>query len=526
MKKITRILCMVAAIICIIGNASLAFAETKLENIKDDETANKLWENYPITALSLTTLHKHKDNATFFWDVFKLNGSESAITLSTSKPKNFSIIFTGDGTPSTMSWLLNSDIKTDANNLLGEGGEYLPQEQGLQNIVTIEEVIDLKNVKLSEDRSQITGEFSYYGQFYRLGKNMINQTNGKYDSLEPYPKFTIHTNGVVKADIYYDDGNWNIGFNCLPYNNQCIVEENGKKWVYPMWQYGGDTEKRPIGSTELSLRFYMFASELVFSDTPFPPENSGAVSPIKVAAAAVLSVGAATTGSVALSTFSGSDSEQCADNEGNDTETSEQNTDDNPEQDAESHDDSAEYSILINDGATLPDLCNTKGASVQIPIYIENGDNLGWHYIITAICPNAIKAVTGMAISPDGSNSAYAAISITGKEFKEDSLPVYCTIIAFADSDGHKVQTHDNFELALYNQGLHAEAKDSHKGFNADNLKVTYIHESKVKGIADKIELKKDEFTAKVIEETQFEIKVDISAKEKKLGNCVITIKK
>lgn len=552
-----RLLCITMLLFWSLANISLVFADAVYnysEHTRDD--FDNMIDNDPIKKLQLTG----GDYSIIGNDI----NQDSTITLDTFEGKNFSIINTNEKiNPMIMGIGKNETGVYNSITFFNRDGTHY-------NLQVLKEEIIFENVKLTSDES-MTGNFNFNGEY------LIKYSDGLEDE-----KLNVSISGVLGYYSYgsssytNDENRVLIFFNCIANDNEGTFEINGDTQLKKVLTYDDDiadniydqitldvslqiasaefgvideliieneevqeeeviveneVNETPIDNkineipTNNEVKEIPVENEIVKEDININNDSFKVETPQKVAAAVVVSIALATTGSAALTSASGSAMNNFVQLEEQNDKIQKQSG--NVEEENNKRiENNTEYSFIINNGESMPELCNTKEAVINIPIYIENGEDLIWNFNFIPICPNGLNVVAGSVINPDGNNSTNLSISITGKQFVENSLQIFCNIVAHTGIDDNKIQIHDAFELTIYNIGLHANIIDPSKKILKDNLNVNYVRESKIKGIAEVIKLKICEFDIEIVEENEEQFKLIISAAENKDGICYLIVKK
>lgn len=547
MKYLKRLLCIILSLFCFGANISIAFAN----EIYDSSTQSiddfyNLKDDYPLIKIQVSG----DGNILVGNDI----NPDSTLTLDTTKYLNFSVV-------------TNTDVKkwSMLNAILIENGDayisplYNNKDGTTYYLDIVKEEINFENMKFVNNY-EMEGKFNFNGEY------LAQEIDG---SSSKQLKVTI--NGTVKSYDFMkgEDNKLFLYLDLKAENNQGVFEINEESQLKTITSYWNNDEFIDDQYT-LDVEFYILNAEFgnvqnevepIPNTTEPEPSNTDlkdidqsntdsndilneevtalnekeeinkepedtfkTESPGKVAAAVVVSIALATTGSAALTSASGSAMNNFVQLEEQNDEIQKQSG--NGEEENKNIENNTEYSFIINSGEPLPELCNSKGAVINIPIYIENGEDLIWNFNFIPICQNGLYAAAGAVINPDVNNSTNLSLSITGKQFVENSLQIFCNIEAYTSIDDNKVQIRDAFELTIYNIGLQANIKDPSKKISKDSLNVNYVRESKIKGIAEVIKLEIYEFNTEIVEENEEQFKLVISAENKEYGSCDLIVKK
>lgn len=509
-----RILCLIIAILIIGSNCTLAFAALIYNSSKDriydftDKDGQFHNSNF-ITRAQISSENFIYDEVMGYiiGDTYKLVGSDveedSTVTLDRASKKSFSLV------NYKYNIYKGNIFKSVADDLWDNWKSY-----GLHDAITLDDGIQyyievIKEEILFEDlifkhENSMDGKFTLTGEYSLIppngpSKNMKVNISGiieEYDFVLIQPNNDLQGLGLVNLNYYLK-----------PYDNIVTIDIDGQSIERKFLKYRHNGYlAEDVGKIGLEVHMRILKAE-------FEKEVMTAG---QITVASALSIAMATTGSVALSTISASSSEIF----GNSDDENLNNTIEKDDNDAIWH------SIIINNNEALPLLANTKGAVVDIPLYIEDGEDLIWEYIVVPFIPKGLGSIVPAIINPTGSNSTSISLSISGKKFEDNSVQAFINVFASAYSGDEKHKANTTLELALYNLGLHAAVKDKNKDITKENLNVTYIFNSKLKGIAEIIKLNNNDYEIMIIEETETAIKVNIAANNKEYGNYVLSIEK
>ena len=156
-----------------------------------------------------------------------------------------------------------------------------------------------------------------------------------------------------------------------------------------------------------------------------------------------------------------------------------------PEPQAESGD----YSILVNGGAPLMQLCATAKASVEIPVTIPGGEHLDWKWMALCIAPDAPNCAGAAVVSVLG-GVATVTLLLTREDLPKESVPVFVELSAVTDDEnGKHIVVAARMECTLHRKGVRAKLKDPAKAEKTTGYEVTYVKDANLKGIAEIITL-------------------------------------
>ncbi|MGD9569083.1 MAG: hypothetical protein AB7V48_12380 [Sedimentibacter sp.] len=507
-QMLKRFFCLTIAIICLASNVTLAYAALVYDSTK--HTREEMFEMDDKGPLI---------KARISGDGYEITGNavdaDGTIVLDNSNKASFNVINYDNGRYRMFHEV--TVYKWDNGNSYGLGQEVTLNDGKVYYSEVIKEEMNVENL-LFEDDYGTTGRFNFKGEYTLRPVDGSGATNNK---------LTVSVQGkLVDYTYMYSRGNGDNGvyllIECVADNNQAIYEINGEKQIKKFEPADHDLNNEDIGIATIEYGMQILNAEF--------DAQGGAVTPVKVTAAAAASVALATTGSVALSSVSGTSGDILdlgeAENEGaSENDNAEEENEEESEEESEESEESGKqnddtYSFIVNNGDSLPPLCNTKGATVTIPLSIEDGEVFNWNYNVIPFPVRPDIFVPG--ILSTGDNSAELSVLITGKKLEENSTSIYCYVSATAVTDEGENKAQETIEFTLYNTGLYAKVKDNSKSLTKDNLTMTYVRDSKIKGMAEIITLKDNEYDIEAIEETDSVLKVMITAVNKEFGRCAL----
>lgn len=154
----------------------------------------------------------------------------------------------------------------------------------------------------------------------------------------------------------------------------------------------------------------------------------------------------------------------------------------------------AEPSILINGGGSYPKLANTKKATAELFLSVDNSFGKTYKWSAIATVPDCLKAVTAAAVPPIG-ESSNAVLMISGTTLPKKSVPVFIDVSA-VDADGETLTAFA--ELTLYEKGLFVELSDKSRPDRPESYNVTRISDGNFDGLAEIKSLKATEYTVEL----------------------------
>lgn len=158
------------------------------------------------------------------------------------------------------------------------------------------------------------------------------------------------------------------------------------------------------------------------------------------------------------------------------------------------------------------DLVNTKGAAVDIPLSLDGGEDLDWHFIPTVICPQGLRAVVPTVAGVGGDRTL--VLGLTGAPMRVSHAELFITVVAWAmGPDGRLYKTTATTEMKLHRPGI--EARRTADGA----LEVTCYTDSNLNGIAETRRLGPEEYRTGTDPDTG---KCTVTARDPKLGSCTV----
>ncbi len=490
-RIIKRIFCTTFAMFLIISNFSLVFANFIYDS------SMQLTEDFSFSEHRSIKMAKISEIEEFNLYGAELNDIEN-IVLDRKTKKSFTALNTSNlynrmlHTVGEIKWDSIGNSYSYDQKININGVEY--------NTTLIKEEIEFTDLVLKA-KHLASGRFSYIGEY------QLRSTAKKSETA----KMIVTVEGDV-YDYYYvytdfkENKTLNFGLNLIADNNVAKIDINEKIQELPFANNANEFSTDDLG--KITIRFIA-----PIDIAEFISEQSSAT-PKKVIVAVVASIIIATTGSVALSSLSA--------NKGDSLDLGEE-TNNFEDFDEKNLNDKISHTMIINNNKTLPILCNSKGAVVNIPIHIKDGENLTWDYFVIPCAPGGLESFTTTVINPFGDNSADLLLSFTGNKLEENSMQITCKIYATAKSYDKEYKAHGIAEFTLYNLGLHAKIKNMDKNITKDNLVVTYVKDSKFKGIAEIIKIKNKEFAIEFAEKTESQTIALITANKSEYGSIVIT---
>ena len=150
--------------------------------------------------------------------------------------------------------------------------------------------------------------------------------------------------------------------------------------------------------------------------------------------------------------------------------------------------------------------------AVGIPLSLDGGEDLDWHFIPTVICPQGLRAVAPTVAGAGGDRTL--VLGLTGAPMRTPHAELFITVVAWAmGPDGQLYKTTATAEMKLHRPGIEARRTADGK------LEVTCYTNSNLNGIAETRKLGPEEYRNGTDPDTG---KCTVTARDPKLGSCTV----
>lgn len=402
----------------------------------------------------------------------------------------------GDGQTDWSRFLCFSSSADGLTNTTYSCGNALVLPDGTYVVFrVVSETVKLKDLYLAEDGSGVVYSFSFEGEYnavpitleeIREGSKGLNNPEHLSKRVDTGDAYRLRIRGSGQADTpmplrfaFSESGStWNVVFTEKEGFSAAYEINMGNGWepfeIASSREEINDREKQLLGRNFFDEHMYRFkpAPDATPTFDTLNPVTVGSV----VVGAAVAAAGAATVSSAVGASVQG---------------TTPQTTSKNAAS-------SPKPSILINGGGVYPALANTKKATVELFLNVDNGLGQIYKWGAVAVVPDCVKAATAAAVPPFA-ESSNAVIMLSGEKLPKSKVSVFLEVVAVG-IDGEELIA--SAELTLYEKGLFAELTNKEKPELPESYKVTKISDGNLDGLAEIKILKPEEYTVELQEKT------------------------
>lgn len=427
---------------------------------------------------------------------------DGTLTLDGDTEKSFSIVLRSDYDEYDPLYFSFSPMIGGSYNTVGYG-EFEINGQPYYIDETIDEELAIQNMMLNKKNN--LGTFLFQGAY--IIKPVISQeiideaiaTNNfdRFNALsEEWERLDVSAEGEV-IDIFYNyfvnENQIYLGFDLVNEKGELSFFINGDEIAMPLIPSFDRYNQYTDEGIEMAVMVKILNGYF---------EKTGSLAgPIEVTTVALLSFALSTTVSGVISGvgsapsgFSGMEDESINDPDEEIEETEETEEADEAEESEE------RYFLVINNDELMPPLCNGEKASVVIPVNVEEGEGLHWRYSVVPY-PVRPDIFIPTIINHGQDSTAQLSIFLTGKRLNSNNITIILHVSAIAKENGKILgKAKKTVQATLYNLGLNVELKDASKGYVKDNMVLTEVINSKIKGIAEIKKLKDDEYEIDSVE--------------------------
>lgn len=441
----------------------------------------------------------HNANSTFEIngvDTGELFPHKNSVILDADDRLNVTISHTpvGDGYTDASSFLIFSSSADGLTNTTYSCQNALVLPDGTYVVFrVVSETLKLKNLYLTEDTNEVSYSFSFEGEYnavpitleeIREGSKGTNNWQHLSKRVDTGDAYRLRIRGSGQADtpmplrfaLSETGSTWPVVLAAKDGFSAAYEINTGNGWepfeIVSLREEGNDRDKQLLGRNFIREHSYRF------KPAPDAIPTYDTLNPVTVGSVAITAAMAAAGAAIASSTASASVSGAV------------------PKIESLGSTASSKPSIIINGGGAYPALANTKKATVELFLNVDNGLGQFYKWGAVAVAPDGLKAVVAAAVPPYG-ESSNAVVMISGEKLPKKKVPVFLEIIAIG-LDGEELTA--SAELTLYEKGLFAELTDKTKPDRPESYKVTKISDGNLDGVAEINTLKPAEYTVELQE--------------------------
>ena len=354
----------------------------------------------------------------------------------------------------------------------------------------VNETLTFTDLYLSEDTHEVDYAFSFSGEYTAVpitleeiregskGLNDPEHLSKRVDTGDAYRlriRGSGHTLTPVPLNFDFSKGGSSWNFVLTEQENFAATYEinTGNGWesfeIASLREEGNRRDQQLLG------RNFVVENSFHFKPAPGMTPTFDTLNPVTAAGVAITASMAAVGAAVASSAVSAS------------TSTASMTS-------VSTGGSSRKPSILVNGGGAYPALANTKKATVELFLSMDNSAGQFYKWRAIAVVPDCVKAVTAAAIPPFGESSS-VVLMLSGEPLPKKKIPVFLEIFAIG-LDGEEYST--SVELTLYEKGLFAELADREKAACPESYQVTRISDGNLDGLAEIKKLKSTEYTVEL----------------------------